>query len=199
MSGKAVAHNKMEHRIVSSDSEQLILVDDRDCELGALDKGLCHDGDGILHRAFSLFLFNPEGGLLLQQRAADKRLWPMFWSNSCCSHPRRGESMSIATRRRLADELNIDATLEFVYKFSYQARYGDAGSEHELCSVYLGRCRGEVIANRSEIAAIRYVNSEALADELRRSPELFTPWFKMEWDQLCNEYAEALARYTRAT
>jgi isopentenyl-diphosphate delta-isomerase len=189
----------MEHRIVSSESEQVILVDDEDRELGVLDNGLCHNGDGVLHRAFSLFLFDSDGELLLQQRSAGKRLWPMFWSNSCCSHPRRGESMDIATCRRLADELNIDATLEFVYKFSYQARYGDAGSENELCSVYLGRCLGEVIANQSEVAAIRYANSAALTEELRRSPELFTPWFKMEWDQLCNDHYDALSRYTDIT
>lgn len=188
----------MEHRIVSSESEELILVDEEDCEIGVLDKGLCHDGDGVLHRAFSLFLFNPDGQLLLQQRASNKRLWPMYWSNSCCSHPRRGESMDTATRRRLADELNIVASLEFVYKFSYRARFGSAGSENELCSVYLGRCDNDVVANRSEIEAVRFLDRQALGQELQVAPRLFTPWFKMEWDCLNNEHAETLARYTAA-
>ena len=96
-----------QHRIVSSEQEELILVDREDNELGFLSKAECHDGAGVLHRAFSLFLFNDEGELLLQQRSGNKRLWPNFWSNSCCSHPRRGESMEVATRRRLRDELNL--------------------------------------------------------------------------------------------
>ena len=124
---------------VSPESELLILVDAHDQETGSLGKVECHDGDGILHRAFSVFLFNDRGELLLQQRSADKRLWPMFWTNTCCSHPRQGESMQMATERRLQQELNTASTLEFIYKFEYQARFGDLGSENELCSVYLGR------------------------------------------------------------
>ena len=192
------ARKTMEHRIVSSESEELILVDEHDREIGVLDKGLCHDGDGVLHRAFSLFLFNSEGKLLLQQRASNKRLWPMYWSNSCCSHPRRGESMEVATRRRLADELNISSSLEFVYKFSYQSRFGNSGSENELCSVFLGRCDDEVVANRSEIKAIRFVDRETLAKDLRINAALFTPWFKMEWDCLNKDHAPILAKYVEA-
>jgi isopentenyl-diphosphate delta-isomerase len=191
-----IAETGQEHRIVSSEAEELILVDDNDQQIGVLDKGLCHDGDGVRHRAFSLFLFNSLGQLLLQQRAADKRLWPMYWSNSCCSHPRRGESMDVATRRRLAEELNTSASLEFVYKFSYQARFGEEGSENELCSVYLGRCTTEPLANRNEIEAVRFVDKHDLARELSESPESFTPWFKMEWDRLNNEYGAVLAPYT---
>jgi isopentenyl-diphosphate delta-isomerase len=103
--------------------------------------------------------------------------------------------MEIATRRRLADELNVNATLEFVYKFSYQARFGNAGSENELCSVFLSRCDDEVFANRSEIEAIRFVEAETLAAELQIAASLFTPWFKMEWDCLNNEYSATLAHY----
>ncbi|MEX2496299.1 MAG: isopentenyl-diphosphate Delta-isomerase, partial [Woeseia sp.] len=129
------------NRTVSSDDEQLILVDENDVEIGHLDKSSCHDAGGVLHRAFSLFVFGPDGKLLMQQRGADKRLWPLYWSNSCCSHPRRGESMEVATQRRLRDELNIGAELEFVYKFAYQADFGKDGAENELCWVYLGRTR----------------------------------------------------------
>ncbi|MDH5246330.1 MAG: isopentenyl-diphosphate delta-isomerase, partial [Betaproteobacteria bacterium] len=89
------------HRIVSSEREELILVDEDDNEVGHLSKADCHDGQGRLHRAFSVFLFNDAGELLLQQRGRSKRLWPGYWSNSCCSHPRRGESLEIATSRRL--------------------------------------------------------------------------------------------------
>ncbi len=182
-------------RVVSSDSEQLILVNSDDSEAGFLDKGQCHDGDGILHRAFSLFIFNGRGELLLQQRASGKRLWPLYWSNSCCSHPRKGESMPEATQRRLADELGIQARLEFVYKFSYQARFGDKGSENELCSVFLGRSDDPVKPNLTEVVATRHVQALALAKELQSSPQTFTPWFKMEWDQLSTSFEETLAAY----
>ncbi|MDZ7769834.1 MAG: isopentenyl-diphosphate Delta-isomerase [Woeseiaceae bacterium] len=183
------------NRIVSSESEELILVDKDDRETGTLSKALCHDGDGILHRAFSVFLFDRHGALLLQQRSGDKRLWPLYWSNSCCSHPRKGESMNEATGRRLLQELNIRAELEYVYKFSYQARYKDLGSEHELCSVYLGRSDDDVRANESEIQAIRYLEPAELERELAERPEHFTPWFRMEWQELCDKYADQLEKY----
>jgi isopentenyl-diphosphate delta-isomerase len=186
------------NRVVSSEAEELILVDDQDREHGYLSKAACHDGAGILHRAFSAFLFNPAGELLLQQRADSKRLWPGFWSNSCCSHPRRGESMATATGRRLAEELNIAAELNFVYKFRYHAAFGELGSEHELCHVFLGRIDGEVRANAEEIAATRFVSAAALDRELSESPDRFTPWFKLEWDALTGEYSDLLDAYTSA-
>lgn len=182
-------------RTVSSETEELILVDDEDREKGFLSKAACHDGDGVLHRAFSAFLFDDNGHLLIQQRAGSKRLWPGYWSNSCCSHPRRNESLSTATRRRLDEELNISAELQFVYKFQYQAKYDDSGSENELCHVFLGRTGNDVRPNREEIAAVRFVAPEVLADELERSPGAFTPWFKLEWQALTTAYADALAAY----
>ncbi len=182
--------------IVSSESEELILVDESDNELGYLSKQQCHDGEGILHRAFSLFVFNAEGELLLQKRSAGKRLWPLFWSNTCCSHPRRGESIEVASRRRLQEELGIDASLEFVYQFSYQAQFGEHGSENELCSVYLGNTNQTCTANDNEIDEARYVSREALHGELQSKPEEFTPWFKMEWVRLCGEFTEKLHSYT---
>jgi isopentenyl-diphosphate delta-isomerase len=183
-------------RIVSSESEELILVDSEDKVTGYCSKAECHDGEGLLHRAFSVFLFNPTGELLLQQRAEGKRLWPGFWSNTCCSHPRRGESIEVATRRRLEDELNVHADLDFVYKFVYQAPFGDAGSEHELCHVYLGRVIEPPRPNVSEIAATRYVAPAELDREFAAEPTRFTPWFRMEWDTLKTTYADRLERYT---
>jgi len=182
--------------IVSSESELLILVDPDDRETGALSKSACHDGDGVLHRAFSVFLFNSRGELLLQQRGAGKRLWPMFWTNTCCSHPRQGESMEVATERRLRQELGTAAALEFVYKFSYQARFDDRGAENELCSVYLGRLEREAAANATEIAALRFIGAGALNDEIGALAERFTPWFKMEWQRLNEEFPDRLAIYT---
>ncbi len=186
-----------QHRIVSSEQEALILVDENDREIGTLDKGACHDGAGVLHRAFSLFIFNSRGELLLQQRGAGKRLWPLYWSNSCCSHPRKGETMEEATARRLDDELHIAADLEFVYKFAYHARYDDEGSENEFCWVYLGRTADRVIPNETEIAATRSLAADELDAELARRPDQFTPWFKLEWQRLREEHAETLRKYSK--
>ncbi len=183
------------HRVVSSDAEELILVDTDDTETGFLSKAECHSGAGKLHRAFSLFLFNEAGELLLTQRSDSKRLWPGYWSNTCCSHPRKGESMAVATRRRLYDELNIETPLEFVYKFSYQAEFGATGSENELCHVYLGRSNNSVIPNEYEISAIRYVDADSLLSEFDTTPDQFTPWFKMEWLALADEHRDVLSRY----
>lgn len=182
-------------KIVSSESEELILVDTQDNETGHRSKAECHDGDGVLHRAFSLFLFNGHRELLLQRRSESKRLWPGYWSNSCCSHPRRGESIHTATRRRLSDELNVTATLEYVYKFRYQASFGDAGAENELCHVFLGTTGGVLRPNVSEIAEVRFVTARELSAELEADADAFTPWFKMEWLALNRKFPEMLARY----
>ena len=184
-----------QHRIVSSEQEQLILVDRDDNELGFLSKAECHNGAGVLHRAFSVFLFNDAGELLLQQRSSNKRLWPGFWSNSCCSHPRRGESMEVATRRRLLDELNLDTALEYVYRFCYTAEFGAAGSENESCHVYLGRVPSELQPNENEIAGLRFIAAADFEAELARFPERFTPWCKQEWSELCGRYRDQLSRY----
>ena len=186
------------HRIVSSESEELILVDEDDNETGFLAKSLAHDSNGTLHRAFSVFLFNAEGELLLQQRAGTKRLWPRYWSNSCCSHPRRGETIGVATRRRLHDELNVEAKLEYVYKFSYRADFGELGSEHELCHVFLGSISGDVHANDHEIESVRFISAADLEAEFESKPDQFTPWFPMEWHALRSNYGERLSRYTGA-
>ncbi len=186
------------HNIVSSESEELILVDQNDVQTGTLSKAACHDGEGVLHRAFSLFIFNGRGELLLQQRSASKRLWPLFWSNSCCSHPRAGETMDEAVGRRLHQELGLSGELEFIYKFAYTARFGDEGSENELCSVFLGRTDESAIANANEIAGVRYVTAGQLDRELVAEPERFTPWFRMEWERLTTDYADRLAGYVKA-
>lgn len=183
-------------RVVSSEGEQLILVDEDDREIGSLDKAACHDGGGVLHRAFSLFIFNREGELLLQQRGSTKRLWPLYWSNSCCSHPRVGETMEEATSRRLHEELNIEAELEFVYKFAYAAQFDAAGSENELCWVYLGRTSKAPAPNSHEIAGIRWVAADRLRADLEGEPADFTPWFRLEWRRLAEDHAEILGRYT---
>ena len=179
-------------RVVSSDDEQLILVDGDDREVGFLAKADAHVGRGTLHRAFSLFVFNPVGELLVQQRAQGKRLWPGHWSNTCCSHPRRGENMDSAIRRRLLEEFGLRAELEFLFKFHYQMQYDAEGAEHELCSVYAGRSAERPRENVNEIAAWRYVAPQALQAEIACAPETFTPWFKLAWARIVRAHTRVL-------
>jgi isopentenyl-diphosphate delta-isomerase len=181
---------------VSFDSESLILVDGQDRELGHKSKADCHTGGGTLHRAFSLFVFNPAGELLVQKRSAQKRLWPLYWSNSCCSHPRAGEAMADAVNRRLYQELHLISELQYLYKFEYHAQFDAGGAEHELCWVYLGASGDQVQVNRNEIAEWRFVAPAALDAEIAADPAAFTPWFKMEWTRIRRDHAGALAALT---
>ncbi len=185
------------HPKVSFDDEPLIVVDEDNNVLEYREKAECHEGEGILHRAFSVFLFNAEGKVLLQQRAADKPLWPLFWSNSCCSHPRRGETEAEAAVRRIHEELGVETELEYVYTFTYHAPYLDIGSEREVCAVFLGRVDGEITANETEIADWKWVTVDELTAALTNDPETYTPWFKMEWARLTGDFAETLAPYAR--
>jgi len=178
--------------IVSNASEELILVDEMDREIGFKPKNDCHLGKGVLHRAFSIFVFNSANELLLQQRSGEKMLWPSYWSNTCCSHPRRGETMQQAVARRLRQELGFDCPLEYLYKFKYHAQFGAIGAEHEFCYVYYGRYDGPVDVNVNEIAAWRFVGVEALETELAEAPDTFTPWFKMEWRHLRANYLDGM-------
>jgi isopentenyl-diphosphate Delta-isomerase len=175
------------------DSDELILVDESDRSLGFLSKALCHEGRGILHRAFSLLIFNGRGELLIQQRAASKRLWPMYWSNSCCSHPRGDESLETATGRRLHEELGLSCPLQFLFKFQYQAQFDATGAENELCSVYIGRCREPVRVNSDEIHDWRWISPEALQGEIAsQGGRRFTPWFMLEWARIRRDHAQAV-------
>jgi isopentenyl-diphosphate Delta-isomerase len=178
---------------IAADLEPLILVDDADREVGHLDRAQCHAGRGVLHRAFSLLIFNGSGELLLQQRAASKRLWPLYWSNSCCSHPRRSESMETAIQRRLREELGVSCPLHFLFKFQYQAQFDDSGAEHELCSVYIGRCMTRLKINREEIVDWRWVSPETLEAEMAGADAgKFTPWFRLEWERTWREHRAAV-------
>jgi isopentenyl-diphosphate delta-isomerase len=169
---------------VSSPTESLILVNDTDEQIGFCSKLECHQGEGLLHRAFSVFIFNREGQLLLQQRSAQKPLWPLYWSNSCCSHPHEAESIEDAGRRRLREELDLQCELEFLYKFQYQANFDNLGAENEFCHVFAGYTDGDVRAHPDEIAAWRYISPEELTREIAEDGDRFTPWMKMEWQRI---------------
>lgn len=183
-------------RTKKTNPDLLILVDSDDNELGHLEKALCHYGEGKLHRAFSIFLFNQYGEVLLQQRADGKPLWANYWSNSCCSHPRLGETLEVAANRRIIEELGISSDLKFIYKFEYQASFNDQLSENELCSVYLGKFEGSPKVNPDEVKSWRWVSPELLNTELQTNPQNYTPWLKLEWRTLFQEYAKELKFYS---
>jgi len=178
---------------VAADPDDLILVDEADRSLGFLSKDLCHEGRGVLHRAFSLLIFNESGELLIQQRAASKRLWPMYWSNSCCSHPRGDETLEGAAQRRLGEELGIQCPLHFLFKFQYQAQFDATGAENELCSVFVGRSRNPIRVNSAEIRDWRWISPEALQREIAaQGGRTFTPWFILEWARIWRDHRSAL-------
>lgn len=196
--GENILGNTTANKQVSFDDEMLILVNQNDEVLGHKDKAACHNGEGTLHRAFSVFIFNEKGELLLQKRSAQKALWPLYWSNSCCSHPRKGEKIETSTLRRIREELGFHTDLKFLFKFQYQASYQDVGSENELCSVYIGKTTKPVSANRNEIEEWKFTGIDELEQELAQHPEDFTPWFKMEWERLRKEYWEEVERLWEA-
>jgi isopentenyl-diphosphate delta-isomerase len=179
--------------VEDSGSEALILVDEQDQDVGYLDKTACHEGRGILHRAFSLLIFNEDGALLIQQRAPSKRLWPLYWSNSCCSHPRSTETLEIATKRRLREELGIACPLHYLFKFQYQAQFDARGAENELCSVFIGHTADALRINTAEINDWRWVSPQILQEELAaQGDRTFTPWFILEWTRIWRDHRSAV-------
>ena len=161
--------------------KKLILVDEKDRVKGYASWQACHQGEGRLHRAFSIYIFNDKGELLIQKRSQKKPLWPGFWANSCCSHPRQGERVLAAAQRRLKEELGFSCPLKKVGRFVYRGRYGRKGSEYESCWVLQGKWEGKVKPNPEEVAEWRWVDPRELEKEMREKPESFAPWFKMGW------------------
>ena len=166
----------------------LILVDESDKASGFKSKSECHEGNGTLHRAFSVFIFNPLGQLLIQKRSSNKELWDLHWSNSCCSHPQKNQQMEVAVKRRLKEELGIECPVHYLYKFTYHAKYKDLGSEHELCHVYVGLFDGEIKANPEEIDDWKFIKPDDLEERIRNSKKDYTPWMKIEWEMLTASY-----------
>ncbi|MCZ6656633.1 MAG: NUDIX domain-containing protein, partial [Gammaproteobacteria bacterium] len=120
-----------------------------------------------------------------------------YWSNSCCSHPRRGEDIELAVTRRLEQELGFGRddlnSLEFLYKFEYVAHFGEAGTEHELCSVFVGHTGAEPVVNTAEIKQWAWLGKDQLTAQLAAEPDRFTPWLQLEWAKLSLEYAQKIA------
>lgn len=155
----------------------VVLVDEEDREIGVCEKQLAH-ARGVLHRAISIFIFDPSGErMLLQQRALDKYHSGGLWSNTCCSHPSPGETPLDAAHRRLHEELGFDCPLEFAFTFTYRAEVGPSLVEHELDHVFTGRCDPVVNVDPAEIAAVQWVPVRELAADVERHPDRYSPWF----------------------
>jgi len=181
---------------VSFDTEDLILVDSMDRVLGNASKKTVHEPGGQLHRAFSIFIYAAGQQVLLHKRSTKKPLWPGYWTNSCCSHPRRGESYDAASHRRLQEELGIQTTLSWLYQFEYQAHFGSVGSEHELCAVYVGHFDHpvEIEPHPDEVDEWGWFDITDVDAWVNRNPEAFTPWFLLEWKALRGPFSEEVAR-----
>jgi len=158
--------------------EYVVLVDDEDNEIGSEEKFAAHLYPAKLHRAFSIFILNDRGHLLIQKRNREKKTWPGFWSNSCCSHPRPQEPIHLAGRRRLEEELGFTCNIEFLFKFQYMAQYDSDWAEHELDYVFLGYHNGSVYPNSLEVDMFDFVPLGKLENDLERNPKIFTPWLR---------------------
>jgi len=159
-------------------ADEIILVDQLDNYIGVEEKEACHRIPTKLHRAFSIFVINKHGHMLIQKRAATKKTWPGFWSNACCSHPRKGESLSEATLRRLHEELGFSCSLQHAFSFHYKADYDKEFGENEIDHVFIGQFDGAIRPNNDEIEDWRFTSTEELSDDIHKNPDKYSPWFK---------------------
>ena len=167
--------------------EQVILVDEQDHELGLMEKMEAHQ-KGLLHRAFSVFLFDHNGNMLLQQRAKDKYHSPSLWTNTCCSHPRPGESVHEAANRRLMEEMGIKAKINKAFHFIYKASLDQGLTEHELDYVFVGNYEGDINPNSLEVSNYLYISKDELQKKLDSNADNFTVWFKIAYPKVIEWY-----------
>ena len=163
--------------------DEVILVDADDREIGTAPKLRAHR-EGALHRAFSVFLFNERGEVLLQRRAEGKYHSAGLWSNTCCSHPRPGEDTHAAARRRLQEEMGLTVPLLPVFNFTYRSAFADGLWEHEFDHVYIGRTGAEPRPDPEEVAGWRWASIDDLARELEEHPERFTVWLRQPFEEI---------------
>lgn len=162
--------------------EYVVLVNREDKELGLMEKQQAHVA-GLLHRAFSVFVFNSKGELMLQQRAASKYHSPTLWTNTCCSHPRENETYEQAAHRRMEEEMGFDCDLSYKFHFIYRANLDNGLTEHELDHVFIGTYDGEPKMNTEEVMAYRWVEMDELKKDMQKNPQNYTAWFKIIFDQ----------------
>lgn len=163
--------------------EQVILVDESDHPIGVMEKMEAHE-KALLHRAFSVFLFNDKGEMLLQRRAFTKYHSGGLWTNACCSHPRPGETNLAAAQRRTMEELGIAPVIEHKFSFLYKAAFDNGLTEHEFDHVFMGEWNDVVHLNPEEVDEVRYLTIDAIKTDLHENPEAYTAWFKIAFDQV---------------
>lgn len=176
--------------------ELVILVDELDNEIGTIEKMEAHQL-GVLHRAFSVFIFDKEGRMLLQQRALHKYHSGGLWTNACCSHPRPGEKTDSAAKRRLKEEMGIEADLEPMFNFTYEARFENGLIEHEFDHVFFGQYNGELLPNKQEVMNTKLAAIEDISKQIREEPGKFTAWFLIAFNLVENWFAKNRNRIIR--
>ncbi len=163
-------------------AEEVILVDAHDQEQGLMEKMEAHR-QGLLHRAFSVFILNEKGELMVQQRAESKYHSGTLWTNTCCSHPRKGETAEEAAHRRLQEEMGFDCPIKKVLEFTYRAELDKGMIEHEYDHLFIGEYNGEPQLNPEEVMDWKWMRIDALSVDISDHPERYTAWFKIIWKQ----------------
>lgn len=159
-------------------NEMVILVDENDKEIGTEEKMKTHK-EGKLHRAFSIFIFNSKGEMLLQKRAKSKYHSGGLWSNACCSHPRPEENLEQSTHRRLKEEMGFDCDLQKAFHFVYKTSLDNNLTEYEFDHVFIGEYDEEVKINQNEAEDFKWVSIDTLKEDVEKNPENYTVWFKI--------------------
>lgn len=163
--------------------EHVILVDPFDLEIGTMEKLEAHQ-KGLLHRAFSILLFNSQGELMLQQRSLNKYHSPGLWTNTCCSHPRPNENTLLAAMRRLQEEMGLSSNLKEIFHFTYRAELEDGLIEHEIDHVFIGITDEIPHLNLNEAMGFKWQSLSSILEDLQQQPEQYTAWFQI----LINEH-----------
>ena len=162
---------------------QVILVNDNDQQTGTMEKLEAHR-KGLLHRAFSVFIFNDKGEMLLQQRALDKYHSGGLWTNSCCSHPMPGEAVDAAAHRRLYEEMGFNCELQALFRFTYRTEFDNGLIEHEYDHVFTGIYNGNINPDPAEVNAYRFLPTDSISRLLQEQPQQFTSWFILAFPQV---------------
>jgi isopentenyl-diphosphate delta-isomerase len=170
------------------EEEKVVLVNERDEKIGLMPKQEAHI-KGLLHRAFSVFVFNDKNELMLQQRAKHKYHSPGLWTNTCCSHQRDGEATLDAGKRRLQEEMGFTTLLKETTSFIYKAPFENGLTEHEYDHILVGTYNGEPEINPDEVAAWKWMELEDVREDIQNNPEQYTAWFKIIFDKFYNHIA----------
>ncbi len=172
--------------------EKVILVNEMDEPIGEMEKMEAHE-KGLLHRAFSVFIFNEKNELLLQKRAVSKYHSGGLWTNTCCSHPRKNESLLDAGKRRLQEEMGFEVPLKAVFSFIYKAKLDNELTEHELDHVLIGRFEEAPNFNLEEVEDWKYMSMDSLATDLKLNAGIYTEWFKIVFDRVHKELHKSIS------